>query len=558
LRYLAVVNKAGEYEATGLEVHLRGLGWREEPQMKDLVCKDGAVVAADDIAAAAGVDILRRGGNAVDAAIASALAECVVAPHNVGIGGYAGSIVLYSAKEDATVAVDFDGVAPLAAEPDMFWGKRYPSIVGSAPGPHDRGPMCVVAPPMVAGFNAVLERYGTMKFAEVAEEARRLADEGFAVYPALADALAHFAREATRESVRAMLPNGIAPKAGEVYVQKDLATLIARLQSKGPGAFYSGDIARTISSAVRKQGGILDEADFAKVSPRFEKPLSATCGEYEVFTPQPPAGGLTSLQVLKVMDLAGFSASGNPTARDYHLLIEAAKHAWNDRHVHFGDPRSVDIPMGELLSTEHAREILSRIESGAVPKKTAAEPTSAGHTVHLVTADKDRNMVSLTATQGAGLGSFVAIEGLGLLLGNGMSRFEREPGGPNSIAPGKQMQHNMCPLFIKRSNKPYCAIGLPGGRKIVNVAALLSCAITKRSMTCGEAMELPKFHVEGYGPAEVNSKELAKELKQEYGADYPVTAVGSIGGMIAGVMVCKQTGHLLAASSGGTDKVAAQ
>lgn len=526
--------------------------------MKDVLCKNGAVVAADDMAAAAGADVLRRGGNAVDAAIAAALAECVVAPQNVGIGGYAGSIVLYSAKDDATVAVNFDGTAPLAAEADMFWGDRYPSDLGSTPGPHDRGPMCVVAPPMVAGFNAVLERYGTMKFAEVAEEARRLADEGFAVYPGLADALARFAHEATRESVRAMLPGGVAPKAGEAYVQNDLAALIARLQSKGPGVFYSGDIPRAISSAIRKQGGILDEADFKMVKPLFEKPLSAAFGEYEIFTPQPPAGGLTSLQILKVVDLANIAASDTWSAKHYHLLIEAAKHAWNDRHIHFGDPRLVDIPMRELLSAEHARKILALVESGAVPTSTAADSASAENTVHLVTADKDRNMVSLTATQGAGLGSFVAVDGLGLLLGNGMSRFEREPGKPNSIAPGKQMQHNMCPIFIKRGGRPYCAIGLPGGRKIVNVAALLCCAITKQSMTCGEAMKLPKFHVEGYGPAEVSSKELVTALKQKYGADYRVSKTDQIGGQIAGVMVGKESGSLLAASSGGPDRVAAQ
>lgn len=526
--------------------------------MKDLVCKDGAVVAADSLAAAAGADVLRRGGNAVDAAIAAVLAECVVQPQNVGIGGYTGSIVIHSAKDDATIAVNFNGLAPLAAEPDMFWGDRYPKDCSPGSGPHDRGPLCVVAPPMIAGFAAVLERYGTMEFAEVAEEARRLADEGFVVYPGLAGALARLAEIATEESVRAMLPNGVAPKAGEVYVQKDLAALIARLQKEGPDVFYSCDIPQAIASAIRRQGGILDEADFGMVSPRFEEPVSATCGEYEVFTPQPPAGGLTALQILKVMDLAGASPSGNCSASDYHLLIEAAKHAWNDRHTHFGDPLFVDIPTRELLSEEHAREILSRIESGAIPERTAAESASAGHTVHLVTADRDRNMVSLTATQGASLGSFVAIDGLGLLLGNGMSRFEREPGGPNSIAPGKRMQHNMCALFIKRNGRPYCAIGLPGGRKIINVAALLSCAITKRSMTCGEAMELPKFHVEGDGSAEVSSEELVTALKQEYGSDYPVTAVGAIGGQIAGVMVDKESGNLLAASSGGQDRVAAQ
>lgn len=530
--------------------------------MKDLICKKGAVVAADGFAASAGADVLRRGGNAVDAAVAAALVECVVQPHNVGLGGYAGTMLIYSAKDETVIAVDFDGVAPLAATPDMFAGHasicRDNTGGGGPDVPNERGYLCVVAPSVLAGLVTALERFGTMAFADVAEYAHKLAEDGFVVYPALASALRRFAELAEPECVRAMLPDGVAPNAGDVYVQKDLAALIARLRNEGPGVFYSGDIPRVISAAVRKSGGILDEADFMMVSPRIEEPVSVRCGEYEVFATRPPAGGLTSLQILNVMDQLESSAAESHSAEHYYVMIEAAKHAWNDRHETFGDPLFVNVPIDELLSDSHAEEILARIRSGEGARASVADRAAAGHTVHLVAADADRNMVSLTATQGASLGSLVAIEGLGLLLGNGMSRFEPDPGKPNSIAPGKRMQHNMCPLFITRNGRPYCAAGLPGGRKIINVAALLAYAITQRGMTCGEAMELPKFHVEGFGPADVDSEELVEALKKQYGADYPVSKVVSIGGLIAGVMVDQDTNNLLAASSGGPDNIGAQ
>lgn len=527
--------------------------------MTDQICREGAVVAADGFAAEAGADILRRGGNAFDAMVAAVLVECVVQPHNVGLGGYAGTAVLYSAKDKAVVAVDLCGLAPLASTPDMFHGLagvcRNSIRDGGPDSPNERGYLSLVAPPIVAGLSLLLERYGTMSFADVAQHAHQLAEEGFAVYPGFTGAFARFVELASPESIRAMLPDSVVPNVGEVYKQKDLAAVIARLRKEGPGAFYSGDIPRAISSAVRKHGGILDEADFMMVVPRFEKPLSVQCGDYEVFTPQPPAGGLTALQVLKVMDQLGPGEIESAPER-YHTMIEATRHAWNDRRASFGDPLFVEIPVDDLLSDRHAADTLARIRSGAKPPASVADRAAAGHTVHLVTADKDRNIVSLTATQGASLGSLVAIEGLGILMGNGMSRFDPLPGEPNSIAPGKRMQHNMSPLFVAREGRPYCATGLPGGRKIISVTAMLACAITKQRMTCTEAMDLPRFHVEGSEPAQVDSKELAAALKKECGDDYPVSSVATVGGMIAGVTIDPETDDLLAASSGGSGNIA--
>lgn len=513
--------------------------------MQDVRFENGAVACANQIVANVGADILQRGGNAVDAAVAAALAECVVAPGSVGIGGYGGAAVVYTRKDGKAVALDFDGCAPLASTPDMF--------VGNEPAA-ERGYAAVMAPPIIRGLAALLERYGTISFADAAEHAHKLADEGFPTYSALANGWGLFLERADEDSIRAILPDGVPPKEGEPFVQKDLAALIARLREEGPEAFYSGEIPSAIVSAVRKHGGILDEADFAVPKARFEEPLSVSSGEYEVLTPQPPAGGLSTLEILNSMNALPACDAGSPEF--YRLFIEAARHAWVDRLTLLGDPEFVNVPVADLLSDRRAREIATCVKAGEKADFGMAVAPGDGHTIHLVAADKQGNVVSLTETHGLWLGSWVAIPGLGLVLGNGMSRFDLEPGRANSIAPRKRVLHNMCPVLITRKGQPYCAVGLPGGRKIVNVAALLSYLITREDMTVGAAIDLPRAHVEGPEEALVTSEELVSQMKARFGQDYPVAYAKKLGDTIAGVIIDPETGHQIAASSNGPECVA--
>ncbi len=510
--------------------------------MMDVVCPNGAVVSSSPYGVQAGADILRRGGNAVDAAVATALVECVVQPGNVGIGGYGGTAVVYSASTGSVECVDFTGRAPLAATPEMFVGK--PVAVS------EHGYLAVVAPPIIRGLDAILTRHGTMSFAEVAAEAHRLADEGFRASEKFATSLAKLATEADEDSVRAMMPGG-PPAEGDVFVQKDLAGLIERLRNEGPAVFYSGDIPRTISAAIKKHGGIVEEADFDVVEALFGEPLSVRSGDCDVHTPYPPAGGITSLQILNAMNLAELSMDD---AASYRFCIEAARHAWADRLGRLGDPEYADVPM-ELLSRDHAESTVRRVRAGEAPVFGAQDASAGEHTVHLVTMDKHGNAVSLTETQGMWMGSFVGIPGLGLLLGNGMSRFDLEPGKPNSIAPGKRMLHNMCPLLITNEMGCYCVTGLPGGRKIVNVAALMAYAVTRLGRTCGEAISMPRFHVEGPGQAWLSSREMIDQLKHHYGND-SLKFAEVIAGPVAGIVRKPNGSGMLAASQHGPGCVA--
>jgi len=532
--------------------------------MRDVRSSSGVVVAADSFAAEAGASILRRGGNAVDAAIAALLVECVVQPHNVGIGGYAGAMVLYRADDGEIATVDFDSVAPRAARPGMFvsrgCGHNRDAVSDggvTGPGANERGFLSVTVPPMIAGMAAALARYGSMPFSDVAEAAEAYAETGFPASSKLVSALLRFSQHADPRSVSVLLPECRVPSVGDTFVQQDLARLINRLRTEGPGAFYSGDIPSMIVRSVRSGGGIIEEDDFEDVRPRVGNAISVACGGCVVHTPMPPSGGLTALQTVKVADLAGVSPSDIGTARYYHLLAEAAKHAWADRFAWIGDPLIVDVPVERLLSESRAADILDKISSGTPAHQAPTGAVGGGHTVHLVVADRHGNVVSLTATHGSWFGSMVAVEGLGLVLGHGMSRFDPVPGRPNSIAPGKRMQHNMSPLLITKDGRPYCAVGLPGGRKIVNVSALLGHCIAGLGLTCGEAIDLPRFHVEGEGPVTVDSEDLANSLRLEYGDGYQVAVANRrIAGPVAGLIIDESTGDALAASEVGPECVA--
>lgn len=531
--------------------------------MRDVVGSTGVVVAGDSIAAAAGTAILRRGGNAVDAAAASVLVECVVQPHNVGIAGYAGTMVLYSPDHDGIVSINFDSVAPLAARPDMFVSRHCSnnwdvvSDGGSVrPGANEHGYLSVTVPPIVAGLSVALERYGTMSFADVAEAAQECAQNGFTVYPALASALALFAAHADAVSVSALLPDGRVPEAGDALVQEDLARLIGVLRDKGPLAFYTGDIPRAIVREVQAGGGIIEEADFAAVAPEVGPAISVPCGDCVIHTPMPPAGGLTALQTIRVAQLAGLTRSDLCTPHYYRVMSEAARHAWADRFSWLGDPSAVDVPIDFLLSESRAAEILAKVESGVACRPITAAAGGGEHTVHLVAADAGGGVVSVTATHGSWFGSMVAVKGLGLVLGHGMSRFDPVPGRANSIAPGKRMQHNMSPLLITKGGTPYCAVGLPGGRRIVNVSALLGHSIAGLGLTCGEAIDLPRFHVEGAGPLILDCEQLADQMRRDYGDSSQVTLANRrIAGPVAGLMVDENDGGFLAASEVGPECV---
>src|SRR5947209_4708292 len=360
-----------------------------------------AVATPHPAAAAAGRDLLLRGGNAVDAAVGAVLACCVATPGAVGLGGYGGSLVAYLANERKAVAIDFDSRAPLAYRPELFGGEWAK---------YDRGYLSVTVPAVVAGLALALERFGTLPWAAVSEPAVALAEGGVPVTAELKAQLDKWATKADPVSRRALFPDGAVPAAGAVWVQRDLAGLLRRLAAEGPGAFYRGEIPRAIVRQVREHGGILAEEDFERYRPAVVEPLAIEYRGHRVLTPPPPSGGLTSLQILKTLEQFDLSRL-EPWGADYfHLVAEAARPAWQDRVQYLGDPDVAPAPVERLLSEETARARAARIRQDGIARTTTPLRPSPPHTVNVLTADAAGNVVSMTATLGYLFGSTVVID----------------------------------------------------------------------------------------------------------------------------------------------------
>lgn len=460
----------------------------------------GLVAGPHPLAAEAGAMMLQAGGNAFDAAVASALTLCVVTPHWVGIGGYGGCLTAYLARENRCVCLDFDARAPLAYS-DAAMGADAAVGADAAMGADpaaaaSAGYLSVTAPAVVAGLSRALERWGAMPWSEVCAPATRLAREGFEVDAGLAAALRSLARNCDAESRAAAFWGGSPPRAGEVYVQRDLAGLLETLCADDPEAFYQGDIPAAVARQVRAHGGLLSAKDFEEVAASEVAPISIGYRGYTIAACPPPSGALTALQALKTLEEFDVPAMDSLGPDYLRLLIEALARAWRDRMALLGDPDFANVPAGELLSGETAQRAAEEIRAGQRWVNDGAD-SSAGHTIHTVAADREGNLVSLTATHGELFGSNVVIGGLGLALGHGMSRFDWRPGSPNRPAPCKRPQHNMSPIVILRDGQPFAAAGLPGGRRIVSVTPQIAVRLVDFGASPGEAVTAPRIHSEG-------------------------------------------------------------
>jgi gamma-glutamyltranspeptidase/glutathione hydrolase len=304
-------------------------------------------------------------------------------------------------------------------------------------------------------------------------------------------------------------------------------------------------------------------ADFASYSPVESDPIALECGGYELHTPPLPSGGVTSLQIVRAMHEAdpplpplGKGGQWGGQADYYHLLIEISKLAWLDRIHECGDPAFIDDPTWRLLGSAHTIDLIASAGLAEPSGAPVGAPGPAGCTVHTVAADAGGNFVSLTATQGGRFGSRVVIDGLGLIVGHGMSRFDPVPGRPNSIAPGKRVLHNMSPMILTRGGEIAGAFGLPGGRKIVNVAAQMALSFVEFGLTPSQAVNAPRIHTEGREPVTVTglSPEVIESLTSR---GHRIESIqGRIGGPACAIMLDRETGCLLAASERGPGCVA--
>jgi gamma-glutamyltranspeptidase/glutathione hydrolase len=464
------------------------------------------VVAADPDAARAALDVLRAGGNAVDAAITTAFALAVTYPQagNLGGGGY----LLARMADGRSFVVDYRETAPAAATRDMFLDASGKVVADRSV----RGALAAGVPGTVAGMAMAREIAGTMPLARLLAPAIALAEEGFAVRPGLARALeGDKASLASRPSTAAVFyPKGEPLAAGSLLVQKDLARTLRRIAEGGPTAFYEGPTAEAIVSYMKANGGLMTPADLASYRAIRREPLAGSYRGLDLLTvPPSSSGGVVLLEMLHMLEPRDLPALGRDSSAYAHLLAEVMKRAYADRASFLGDPGFVKMPLAGLLSRGYATQRMSAFDPERATASTALgagdpsrfEPAS---TTHFTIADAAGNVVSNTYTINEWFGNGDVVDGAGFFLNNEMDDFSASPGTPNlyglvggeanAIAPGKRMLSSMTPVILTKEGRPLLTLGTPGGSRIPTTVLEVILGVVDYGMELQAAVDAPRCH----------------------------------------------------------------
>ena len=469
----------------------------------------GVVVCASAPACDAGASALARGGNAVDAAVATAFALAVTLPAAGNIGG-GGFMVVRTPAGDVTT-FDYRETAPLKATPTMYL--RSDGTIDDAL--TAAGYLAAGVPGTVRGLAAAHRKFGRLPWRDLVLPAVALADEGFPVSASLAESLnAALPKMAPFDASVAAYgrPGGGRWQEGDRLVLPDLARTLRAIATEGPDAFYTGWIADLIARDMEVNGGLITREDLARYTARERPPVRGTYRGYDVASMGPPSsGGVALVQMLNILEPMELRTRGPLGAPALHLQIEAMRRAYLDRARHLGDPDFTDVPVERLTSKEYARELAAGIDPGRASRSdalgadllSAAAPES-GETTHYSVLDADGMAVATTTTLEGSYGSFVVVRGAGFLLNNEMGDFNRKPGytdtagaigtPPNTISPGRRMLSSMTPTIVTRDGQVVLITGSPGGRTIINTVLRVVLGVTEYALTGSEAVALPRLH----------------------------------------------------------------
>ncbi|HAA76606.1 TPA: hypothetical protein DCE37_15950 [Candidatus Latescibacteria bacterium] len=461
----------------------------------------GAVVGQPE-SDSAGVSVLKKGGNAVDAAVTSACLGAILAPWANGFGGYGGWMLIH--KDGDTHCVDFHTRAPKAADPKMYTiaggDGRFGARVKDRE--NELGFNAVSVPGMLAGMELALEKFGTISLADALAPAIKACEKGFKVTAAYSQRIAQY-EETIRQypdTAKLLLVGGELPKTGDKIVINDLGKMLTQVATKGAKEFYQGRIADRIVRYVQEGGGILEKEDLAKYEARLVDPIQGNFAGLEIHTSPLCSAGISLIQMCKTAEHAELDLWARDSARLSHGLIEVIRAAWMERYRHFGDPAKMSVPVDMILSDisvgASGTEIASHIGEGT-RGQALLRPMYAGGTTHISAVDIARTMVSTTLTHGPAFGSFATIPRMGLLMNSGMSRFDPGPGLKNSVGSGKSPIVNMTPAILLDEGKPVMTVGGAGGTKIQSSMF----QVLARNLLLGEdfewAMGAPRVHSEG-------------------------------------------------------------
>ena len=475
--------------------------------------RNGMVASASGLASQVGVNIMKRGGNAVDAAVAVGLALAVVYPEAGNLGG--GGFMLIRLAGGRSTAIDYREVAPTLASRTMYLDKSGNVIKGSSL----VGYRAVGVPGTVAGLALAQRRYGRLPWRQVVEPAWHLAADGFVVSPALAQSLRKAARTPLgrfAESRRVFLRGGKPFQAGEVLRQPDLAATLGRLQQYGPRDFYTGRTARLLARDMAAHGGLVTLADLRRYRAVERKPLVGTYRGYGVLTmPPPSSGGVALLEMLNILERHDIGRMGCRTAATDHLLIETMRRAFADRSAFGGDPDFVRVPVRGLVSKAYAAEVdktirpakatpSARVGHGQPLAYESPAAYESPETTHFSVVDAQGNAVSNTYTLNFLYGSGVTAVGTGILLNDEMDDFASKPNTPNgfgliqgennAIAPRKRPLSSMTPAILTRNGRLFLVVGSPGGPTIISTVLQVIVDVVDHHMTLAQAIAAPRLH----------------------------------------------------------------
>ncbi len=484
----------------------------------------GMVVSVHELAAQVGADVLQRGGNAVDAAVATGFALGVVYPWAGPLGG--GGFMMIHLADGRDIAIDYRERAPAAASRDMYLGPDGNVLKG--PGSSTFGWRASGVPGDVAGWALALEKYGSHKlsWAELIEPARRLAADGHHITQFTASRFRSQAEKlgAFADSKKIFLNGGALWRTGDLWRQPELAATLARLQQNGPREFYEGETARLIADAMARNGGTLTLADLKNYTAVERVPVRMTYRGYEIVTmPPPSSSGIALLQMFAMIEPFDVAALGPNSAAKYHLFIEAMRRAYRDRAEYLGDPDFVKVPVAGLMDRNYIAGLMKNFDpakatpsaglapggpAGWEPPKVASVPSGgfaeSTETTHFSIVDAEGNAVANTFTLNGGFGSGVTIPGTGVLMNNEMDDFTSKPGTPNqfrliqgeanAIAPGKHPLSSMAPTFVFKDGKIFLVTGAPGGSTIINAVFQVITNVIDFNLPVSLAVDTPRIH----------------------------------------------------------------
>ena len=465
------------------------------------------IVAAQPEAAEAGAIVLKRGGNAVDAAMAAALVQGVVDPQMCGIAGF-GSCQIYMPSRGVHTVIDFHGNTPLAATPDMWLdlleGETRDGFGFLLKGNvNDLGYQSVTTPGSLLAYFEAATGYGTWDWRDICTPAVRQAEAGFHVRPHVYHWWTHGA-DMGRVDVTERLafsttgrdiyfrPDGTVKKIGDHVANPDLARTLSLIARDGADVFYTGEIAQRIDADMKANGGLLSTEDLATYHTVHTEPLRGRYRGYDIATNQPPGGGIMLVEMLNILENFDLAAMGHNSTGYIRTVCEAMKAATSDKDNHVGDPAFFDVPLERLTDKGYAAEIAGRIKSGERLNVARIEqPPEPPDTTHVAVVDAGGNCV--TMTHSLGMPSGVITDGLGFMYNGCMGVFDPRPGRAGSIAPGKSRFSSVCPTIALSDGQPHVVLGAPGGTQIAMGVMQALLNVLDFDMPMSDAVSVPRF-----------------------------------------------------------------